>query len=338
MENIEKKVVKISKKKLILSIIIILILGIIAIGLYLSRPHMYGLNNNSAGIVAPSVPGSYDEESIYYRNQNSTPSVNDTREFMKTSYDTTIQTRNVKSALRDVKGSIKVANGRIDQLNENTKSGYVRFVIPKINFENFKDEIESITNEKLIIENISSDNLLSQKQSIEQQQTYFNNSLSALQKQQDDLLKAHTQTKSYLENQISSIQNQINVLILPVNINGDPNQIANLQAQKDNLIKEKAKLTQQLLSENSTYNTKNQNLKNEITNTNNQIQNVAKQDSNFTDNIETVNGSIRVEWISMWQLAKIFSPIHPTFIIIILVIIVWYLLKRKNYFPKVELV
>ena len=110
-------------------------------GIYLSRPHTFDLSNNSTGIMTPSVPGIYDEEINYYGNQSKTLSINDTREFMKTSYDTQIQTRNVKSVLRDIKGSIKVANGRIDQLNENTKSGYISFVIPKINFENFKDEI-----------------------------------------------------------------------------------------------------------------------------------------------------------------------------------------------------
>ena len=188
MENIEKNVIKISKKKLIISIVVLILIVIVYLGLYLSRPHIYGLNNNTTGVMSPVVPEAYDQESNSYRNQNKTLTVNDTREFMKTSYDTQIQTRNVKSVLRDVKGSIKVANGRIDQLNETTKSGYVRFVIPKINFENFKDEIESITNEKLIIENISSDNLLTQKQSIEQQQESANNSLASLEQQEKDLL------------------------------------------------------------------------------------------------------------------------------------------------------
>ena len=333
MDNVEKKVIKISKKKLIVSIIVLVLLAIVSLGLYLSRSHMYSLSNNSAGFMAPSVPGAYDEESSYYRNQKSALSVKDTREFMKTSYDTTIQTRNVKSVLRDVKGSIKVANGRIDQLNENTKSGYISFVIPKINFENFKDEIESITNEKLIVENISSENLLNQKQSIEQQKQNADNSLMGLEQQQKDLLAKHTQTKNKLSNEQKDLENELYLMDPPPG--GFSSENIAYRQDLSNQIEQKK---QQITAENYTYTTNNQSIKNQINNVNNQLQNVAKQDSNFIDNIETVNGSIRIEWITLWQLIKVFSPIHPTIIIIILVIVIWYFLKRKNYIPVLELI
>ncbi|MEI8270402.1 MAG: hypothetical protein WCG45_03450 [bacterium] len=334
MENVEKRVIRISRKKLIITIVIIVIMFILGCGIFLfNSTRYYSLSNNTGNIMTPSVPGVYNEDSNSYRNQNNTLSINDTREFMKTSYDTTIQTRNVKSVLRDVKGSIKVANGRIDQLNENTKSGYVRFVIPKINFENFKDEITSITNEKLIIENISSSNLLNQKQSIEQQQQNVNDSLSRLQQKQKDLLSKHNQTKNNLQNQITNLENTL-YMMDPGPMGFSSEDISYRQSISNEIAQKK----QQISSENSTYNTNYQNLKNQVDVANNQLLSVAKQDSNFTDNIETVNGSIRVEWVSVWQLLKIFSPIHPTFIIIILVIIIWYFLKRKNYLPKVELV
>jgi hypothetical protein len=66
------------------------------------------------------------------------------------------------------------------------------------------------------------------------------------------------------------------------------------------------------------------------------LANINKQDNQFADNIETVNGSVRITWISMWQMVKIFSPIHPTFIIIILGIVLGVFLNRKGKIPKVE--
>lgn len=334
MENREKKVLRISRKKFIVTIVVIVVLFILGCGVYLFNSTRYfGLENNSAGVMAPSVPGVYDGESNYYRNQNNTPSINDTREFMKTSYNTTIQTRNVKNILREVKGAIKVANGRIDSLNENPKNSYVRFVVPKVNFESFKEEIESITHEKLITENISSENLLNQKQSIEEQQQNANNSLASLQQQQKDLLAKHTQTKNKLQSEIANLQNQLYVMDPgPEGFNQDD------LALRQDLFNKIAQKNQQIISENSNFNTNNQNINNQINSVNSQIAGIKQQDTNFTDNIETVNGSISVKWISLWQLARIFSPISPVIIIIILVIGLWYFLKRKNYLPGVEFV
>jgi hypothetical protein len=79
-----------------------------------------------------------------------------------------------------------------------------------------------------------------------------------------------------------------------------------------------------------------QNLDNLIANSNNNLTNINKQDSQFTDNIETVNGSINVNWVSLWEIATIFSPISPVIIIIILIILIWIILKRSGFIPRIE--
>ena len=65
---------------------------------------------------------------------------------------------------------------------------------------------------------------------------------------------------------------------------------------------------------------------------------IAQKYLSFNNNIETVSGYISVERISLWEMAKIFSPVSPIIIIIILVLVVWYLLKRKSVIPKIEFV
>ena len=339
MEKITKtrKIIKISKKKALIFVIIIAIISLVLFKLLSPAPQVpmtYDISRT--GSDTSTLNSKENTSAIYpgdYPYQNPTPSVEDTREFLKTSYNTEIQTRDVKSTIHDIKNAVTDANGRIDSTNENPKNGYISFVIPKVNFESFKDEIESITNEKLITENISSENLLNQKQSIEQQQITINNSLLSLEQQKKDLLAQHTQTKNKLQSEITNLENTLYA------IDPGPNGFsAEDITYRQDLSNQIAQKKQQINTENSMYNTNNQNLNNQINIVNNQIQNIAKQDSNFTDNIETINGSIRVTWVSMWQLVKIFSPIHPTFIVIVLVLIVWYLLKRKNYIPKVELV
>ena len=56
-----------------------------------------------------------------------------------------------------------------------------------------------------------------------------------------------------------------------------------------------------------------------ISNASNNVTNINKQDDQLIDNVETVNGYVAIEWVSLWEMARIFSPIHPTLVIIILV-------------------
>ena len=197
-----KKVIKISKRKIIFFGIIIVIVGIIFLGFKLFKQREvinYGSNKTNDVAIMPtsSENSKYAYPSYYpmpYPQNN--PTVNDTREFLKTSYNTEIKTRNVSDVVHEVKNIVRDAEGRVDGSSENPKNGYVNFVVPKSNFEDFKYEIGSITNKKLIIENVSSENLLRQKQSIEEQQKTANNSLTQLQQQQKDLASKHTQIKN----------------------------------------------------------------------------------------------------------------------------------------------
>jgi hypothetical protein len=65
------------------------------------------------------------------------------------------------------------------------------------------------------------------------------------------------------------------------------------------------------------------------------LQGVTVQDSKFNENIETVEGSITIRWISLWKLMTVFSPINPIFIISILLVLFWYLLRKLNKVPMI---
>ena len=345
MENMEKtkKIIRVSKKGTVIFVIIAIIVGAILLGFNIFRPHNpcdFGDCGMVTGVNSVATPSfsenSKGASSDYYRMpypQNN-PTVNDTREFLKTNYNAEIQTRNVKRIVLDIKNAVRDVAGRVDSSNENPQNGYVSFVVPKSNFENFKDQIASITNEKLIIENVSSDNLLSQKQSIEQEQNSANSSLEQLLQQQNTLTSKHAQTKNKLQSELTNLQNQLAQFSMTLPPYPDPNQIAQIQSLNTNI----GIIKQQIASENSSFNTSNQNLKNQIDGVNAELTNIAEQDSNFMDNIETVSGSISVRWVSLWELAKIFLPVSPVIIIIILVVILWVTFRKSSYIPKVEFV
>ena len=97
-------------------------------------------------------------------------------------------------------------------------------------------------------------------------------------------------------------------------------------------------MKQQLATENANYSANSNNLKIQIDTAVAQGEGVKQADTDFTDNIETVSGYISIRWISLWELAKIFSPIHPTIIVLVIIAIVWYVLRKKRVLPKVEFV
>ena len=327
-----RKIIKISRKNVVIFILVVIV------GLILLNKNDYPRNyiNNIAtkmestsGISMPFVPDAYPNE---------ISSIRDTREFMKVNYGAEIKTRDVKDVMGDVKNAIRDADGRIDNLNETPKYGYINFVIPKNNFNNFRAEIESLTNEKLYIENTSLQNLLTQKQSIEQQKESATASLAELQKRQKDLAAQHTQVANNLQKELTTTQNQLAVVRATISTTSDVNELTTLRNQEYSLSQKEASLRQNLNSENTAYAVNSQSIKNQINDVNAQLANIEKQDVEFTDNVETVNGYISVNWISLWNMAKIFSPIHPTIIIIILVLLAWYYLNRKNYLPSIEFV
>lgn len=344
MENMPiraKKVIKVSRRNAIIFIIIVVVLGFLYFNNGRNRymPLQYGdVSVTSSGTKSTNRLSAPSMMPDIFPYQNETSSVKDTREFMKVAYGAEIKTRDVKDAMRDVKSAIDSADGRIDNINETTKYSYVSFVVPKSNFNNFKDEIESITNEKLITENSSSQNLLGQKQSIEQQKQTATDALTELQKRQKNLTAQHTQTINNLQKELTAVQNQIIAVRATISATSNPDTLATLRNQEYNLSQQEISLKQSLNGENASYAINNQNLKNQISDTNAQLENIGKQDVAFTDNVETVNGYISVNWISLWDMAKIFSPIHPGWIIVILTLLAWYYLSRKNYLPSIEFV
>ncbi len=339
------KTIVISKKKLVIIVIVIAVLiflGAVVLSSLSSARNKMGFGSSSeTAIQAPNIAtDDYSattmmESPPYY--DGGQPNITDTREFLKTNYSSTIKTRNVADMTRDVKNAIAGADGRIDNFYSSEKSSRISFVVAKSKFEAFRSEIESLTYAKLYTESVSSQNLLSQKQQIEEQTSNVLSSLANLQKQKEDLGLRHTQSVGVINREIARIQAELVDVRLNISNETDASVIALLRNQESSLLGQETVQRQKLNTENSNYSAQSKNLQNLIANENNNLTNVGKRDTQFTDNIETVTGSISINWVSLWQLAKIYSPISPIIVIIILVIIAWILLRRQGYLPKIIL-
>lgn len=338
----ERKVIRVSKRKIKISLIIVIIivvlflLGSVILGsLNSARSKSFMVNEilptmNESGSSKP-----YD--SMRYKDYNNQVSISDTREFLKTNYSATIETRDVNKVVRFVENAIKGADGRVDSISTNEKYGSIKFVVAKSKFEDFRKEVEELTHEKLYTENVSSENLLTQKQGIEEQQGNIVNSLENWTMQRDSLVAKHNQTVSSINKEITRIGKELVSVRASMKTETDNIILASLVNQESYLIEQEKAQKKNLSSENSSYAIQKQNLDNLINNENSNLTNINKVDSQFMDNVETVNCYINVRWINLWEMAKIFSPIHPTLIIVIIIILAWILLRKKSFVPKVVL-
>lgn len=330
---------------------IFITLGVVSVIVVVAFMALVSLSTNSFGTSSsrevyqtnlPSMPpttgSSMDYSNSYYKTGYGQPDITDTREFLKVNYSARIQTRDVSGIVKDVKGAVREAQGRIDSENTTEKSGYVSFVVPKSGFESFKTEIESLTHKKLYTENVSAQNLLTQKQGIEVQMQAATSSLAVLEQQKKNLDAQHTQAIGSITKELTSIQSQLAVITQSLSQTEDTAQITALQNQQSALINRQVTLGNNKDTENRNYNSQNQSLVYQINWAKNNVGQVQQQDTQFANNIETVSGYVDVSWISIWGLAVLFSPIHPIIIIIVLVLALWLFLNHKGYTPKIEFV
>jgi len=349
-ENIEggRKIIKISRKKLIISVVVlILIAGVVYFGLIFLRgsfrldsitdSNMGSSRSMSGSNYLPPIPmvGEVSSQNKRINSPQADSSIRDTREFMKTDYSAKILTRDVPEVVNQIKNIVKGSDGRVDNLQSGERYGRVSFVVVKSKFESFKAEIESITHRKLYTENISSTNLLNQKQGIESQIDGATSSLESLNRQKDDLIASHTKTVESINKELTNIQKNLVYIRASIQGNTETEIVAALRKQETLYVGQQTYQKNKLSEENKNYLTKIQNLDNQINNANANLANGLNNDEKFTDNIETVEGYVSVSWISIWGMAKIFSPIHPTWVIIIILIVLKIIFRKK--LPKVVL-
>ncbi len=328
LESRQRRVIRIPLKKVL--VVVSVVIGFVAVWAFinLSVPG-FGFQNSQMQNM-PNLPD------LPVRTTQT--DITDTREFLKIRYSGTIQTRNVSDTVREVRNTIRSYEGRIDEEEISPKIGQIRFVVAKSVFEAFRSEIESTTHKKLYSESISSENRLASKQEIEEKMDIATSSLEDLMIQKVNLDTQHTQILNAIQSELTSVQAQYATVKENMKYIEDEERLASMEATQITLSEKIRSIQNSLSNENSRYVRESQNLKNAVESAESTIENVEAQDENFTNNIETVNGYITVHWIGLWGLAKVFSPLHPTVVSILLILLMWVYLSRKGYTPRFEFV
>ena len=255
------------------------------------------VSGSSQGMMAPDMY--YEDE--YYPYYNQDVPVTDTREFLKVNYNASMQTRDVQGLTRRVETTVRGYDGRIDQESSSPKYGYVSFVVPQAKYEAFRDELEGLVDSRFLTVNISSQNLLPQKQSIEEQQEQAESTLADYKAARQKIVNAHA-------NAIKSLQSQIDADAEELIFLRAQTQTPQIQAQIQAMYDEWLLLNQRLANENASYSSQLRNADANIAYAEKWQTAVETQDQALLDTVATVTGSVSLQWISYWAMAQLYLP------------------------------
>ncbi|OGG61942.1 hypothetical protein A3I46_01880 [Candidatus Kaiserbacteria bacterium RIFCSPLOWO2_02_FULL_54_13] len=253
--------------------------------------------------VPPSPVGvpMMDASNRYYPYPYPNPEVpiTDTREFLKVYYNATMRTRDVPTLTRRVETTVRGYDGRIDSESSSEKYGYVSFALPQAKYDAFRTELEGLVGKRFITLNITSQNLLSQKVSIEEQEMQANTALADYKTARQKIVSAHASAVAALQAKIDAVE-----MNLGLRVENSPT----FTAQHDVWLKELAILTQQLADENASYAKQLSNADANIKYAQDWVKAVQTQDATLLANVATVTGMVSIQWIGLWDIALLYLP------------------------------
>ena len=256
----------------------------------------------------------------------------DTREYLKQYYNATLKTRHVVDLTLQVATDVRGFGGRVDQTNSSDQSGYVQFVIPADQYDQFRSAMRGLVGDRFITEQTSAQNLLPQKQGIEQEQKTAQGSIDSLTAQRQKLVASHQSTIASLQSRIDNDQAEYDALVAQSQTTTDPTQLANITARETTLSNELASLRSQLASENASYAQQKQSLDQQLGYASSSLASANTQNQDLLDNVATVSGTISVQFISYWQIARLYLPGYSIPAIFAFLSVLSFLWERQLWF------
>lgn len=264
---------------------------------------------------------------------NESKDITDTREYLKTNFSLRISTRKVEKNYTRIKTIIRGHGGRIDDSKLTQKYASLNFVVPKSSYDDFAEEVKSLFPEKFITLSENTTNLLGQKQNIEEQTESTSALLEDLEQHHESLVKTHTEKVASLEKEINRLNGIVYSFIqqrknIPVTntveiqkINDQINYYTRLHKTQNQLLNE----------ENNFYYNSIFQLDQQITAEENRLTELNNQNTNLLNNVETVDGTITIQWVNLFEIVNLYIPVYKTIIIVcILIIIGYFLFGRKQ--------
>ncbi len=275
-----------------------------------------------------ALPNSKKVGPRYYPNEPNIP-VADTREFLKTDYRATLCTRSVGELTQRIQTIVRGFGGRVDSASSSSRWGSVSFVVPADRFDTFRDDIRSLVRARFLTEEISTENLLSQKKSIEHQQEQTQEMLAKLKTDRNRFISAHRSTVITIQSRLDTIGSEL--AVLQVEVTNDEARLAQIAARKQELFVEKNTLETRLAAENAEYAKKLNSFDLQIRDTEANLGYFDDQEEELLDTVATVRGTISLSWISIWNIVYLYFPLYWLSLILMVAAVVAYIVHRRRF-------
>ncbi len=256
--------------------------------------------------------------------------IDDSREFLKTDYGAKILTRNISDKLLQIQNTARGLGGRIDGINSSEHWGTINFSIPSDKLEIFRNSIKSLVPSRFIKESISQENLLPQKQSIENQKKETDKQLAQLKKQRDEIVSNHRNVLATIYSQITKLDQEIKELKIKADITSDSLLHQQFEDQIKDLSKQENTLNNQIINENNKYSMDLSSIDSQINSSNDNLEYIKNQDLNLINTVETVHGTITLNWISIWGVILLYIPGYWLSSILAAASIIVYLINKRR--------
>lgn len=285
-----------------------------------------GLATGSSGFVG--MPSIIDPSPYPFPIPSPDVPITDTREFIKTNYNATMRTREVETLIQRVQTTIRGFGGRVDSSSSSKERGYVTFAVPANSFEVFRTQIKDLVPNAFFSEQTYTQNLLPQKQSIEQQLAQIEKIISQLNLDKERLTAAHNQTVATFRAKQTAVAKELTAI--RADQTTDPiKKEANRQREQE-LIKQQNNLNTRMVNENANYNSNLKSLDYQLQQAGVRKDDNKKQDQRVLDNVATVQGTISLTWISYPEIISLYLPDYWPSILLIIAAVVAYVVHYRR--------
>ncbi len=302
-------------------------------GIQYSEVTALGRQDGIGGVVdsvanrAKSIVGDFVQPE--YQQFGSTAAVDD-REFLKYSYNSNIQTREVEEVATKILTIVRGYNGRVDNARINDQYANVSFVVPKDELLNFKMEIKALVNKRFYQESLYLQNLLPEKVYLEDSAQSASKLLSDAQDKLKDLNEKHTKTIAGLQRNLNGVN--ASIAKLKTEVTTDPARQKQIKTEIASLSARRAAIQRQISDENTWYGWDKTRLEQDVKNNQSQLDALAKQDKQLDEHVETVQGNISIQWVSIPEMLEAHVPYYWAWVIglCLLALIVNFFGKRRT--------
>ena len=234
--------------------------------------------------------------------------ITDPREFLKTDYRALMRTRRVEELARRIETTARGFGGRMDSMTSSKKFGFVAFVVPANKFEAFRREFEGLVNPRFLTVEIRTENLLPQKQSLEERKKQAEQTLSEFRANRQSVVSDHNGIVSALQSQLAAIRDEL--ALLRDEETDDPARKAEIASRIQELLRQENRFTLRLINENASYGEKINSLDQMIRNAEMNLQNINSQDQGILDTVATVRGTVSLNWISIGEVIELYVSFY----------------------------